>query len=281
MLYIPDNLLDHFLLEDINMGDLTTRSLGLDKQQGVMTFVNRQPTVTSGIKVSERLLDKLGLHITESLENGMMIPERQLLLKVEGDVGALHQGWKVTQNVLEWTCGVAQFAADMVKKARSVNPDVQIACTRKSIPGTRFLATAAILDGGAIIHRAGTSETILLFANHRHCLPEPFDWIKHIEQLRRCSPGKKIIVEANTMDEAEIAMSAHADAIQLDKFTPAEIKKGLELAEKMTYTGKLIAAGGINLSNIKEYAATGVSVLVTSAPYYAKPADMQVKLGVV
>ena len=69
--------------------------------------------------------------------------------------------WKVVQNVLEWTCGVAHSTAQMVAKARSINPNIQIACTRKSIPGTRLLSTAAILDGGAIIHRAGTAETIL------------------------------------------------------------------------------------------------------------------------
>lgn len=243
-----------------------------------MTFVNRQPTVSSGIKLSARILNKLGLRITESLEDGVAIPERQLLLKAEGDVAALHQGWKVVQNILEWTCGVAKSTADMVNNARSVNPQVQIACTRKSIPGTRLLATAAILDGGAIIHRAGTSETILLFANHRHCLPQPFEWTKHIEQLRRSSPEKKVIVEADTLEEAKIAMSAHADVVQLDKFTPTEVEIALELATKTHYKGRLIAAGGIHLTNIKEYAATGISVLVTSSPYYAKPTDVQVKV---
>ena len=51
MIYIPDNLLDYLLLEDINMGDLTTRCLGLEKRLGMIYFVNRQATVTSGIKL--------------------------------------------------------------------------------------------------------------------------------------------------------------------------------------------------------------------------------------
>ena len=76
-------------------------------------------------------------------------------------------------------------------------------------------------------------------------------------------------------------MSSHADVVQLDKFTPTDIAAVLQLAKKITYTGTIIAAGGINLSNVEEYAATGISVLVTSAPYCAKPADIQVKIEVV
>ena len=76
-------------------------------------------------------------------------------------------------------------------------------------------------------------------------------------------------------------MSSHADVVQLDKLTPTDIAAVLQLAKKMTYTGTIIAAGGINLSNVEEYAATGISVLVTSAPYYAKPVDIQVRIEVV
>lgn len=278
MIYIPDSLIEHFLLEDIAMGDLTTRSLGLEGKQGKMSFINRQPTVTSGIKLSARLLGKLGLVVTTALEDGVKIPKQHVLLQAEGDVAALHQGWKVAQNILEWTCGVAYAASELVQQARTINPQVQIACTRKSIPGTRLLATAAILDGGAIIHRAGTAETILLFANHRHCLPQPFDWQRYIEQLRRRAPEKKVIVEADTLSDAEQAIKAQPDIIQLDKFSPSDILKALDLAVQNDFKGQMIAAGGINLSNIKDYAATSVPVLVTSSPYYAAPEDIKTSI---
>ena len=38
------------------------------------------------------------------------------------------------------------------------------------------------------------------------------------------------------------------------------------------------AAGGINLENVKAYAATGVDLLVTSAMYWGKPADIGAKM---
>ena len=50
----------------------------------------------------------------------------------------------------------------------------------------------------------------------------------------------------------------------------------------MEFTGGLMAveqinaAGGVNGDNAAQYAATGVDVLVTSWPYFGKPADIKV-----
>ena len=40
----------------------------------------------------------------------------------------------------------------------------------------------------------------------------------------------------------------------------------------------LIAAGGVNLSNAAEYAATGVDGLATTCLHFAKPLDMSVRM---
>ncbi len=42
---------------------------------------------------------------------------------------------------------------------------------------------------------------------------------------------------------------------------------------------RLAAAGGINGNNIADYARTGITLAVTSTPYYAKPADIEVVLS--
>ncbi len=86
------------------------------------------------------------------------------------------------------------------------------------------------------------------------------------------------MVEADNMSEAELAIKAKPDIIQLDKFSPQQILEALNLAAQQGFRGQLIAAGGINQSNIQDYAATGVPVLATSSPYYAKPADIKVTL---
>ncbi|MBP6116084.1 MAG: ModD protein [Neisseriaceae bacterium] len=278
MLLIPSHTVEAWLLEDINMGDLTTRTLGLAHTPGEMTFRCRSDVCVSGMAAAKAVMARLDLTVVASLNEGDVASAGSILLQVQGPVERLQQGWKVAQNILEWACGVATQTQKMVSTARSINPKVTIACTRKSIPGTRLLATQAILAGGAVIHRAGTAETVLLFANHRHFLADPDDWASHVAMLRAGAPETKIIVEADTLVEAKAAYQAQPDVIQLDKFGFADVAEIKAHCEQGPHAVTLSLAGGINPATVADYAATGINVLVTSSPYYAKPADIGVQL---
>jgi len=278
MFYWSDSLLDSLLLSDIEYGDLTTRALNIGHQSGVMTFARKSAGRVSGVDLAEKLLTKLSLKVERHIQDGMDATSGTILLTAYGSAERLHQGWKVVQNVLEWCCGVAQYMADMNSIAKQINPLIRIACTRKSIPGTKALAIAAISHGGGILHRAGTAETILLFANHRHFWSNPSDWQGMINTLRRDAPEKKIIVEADNVEEALAALSGKPDILQLDKFEPKEVEfimlKGTAIAPNCL----LSVAGGVNKRNIAEFAQIGVKLIVTSSPYYAIPEDIKVVL---
>lgn len=148
----------------------------------------------------------------------------------------------------------------------------------QSIPATKALAIPAVIDGGGIIHRGGTAETILLFANHRRFFADPDDWITMISRLRMEAPEKKIIVEADTVEEALAALQGQPDVLQLDKFSLSEIRRLRATVEERASNCLLSIAGGIHRDNVSDYAATGVSLIVTSSPYYAEPADIKVVL---
>ncbi|MDR1870262.1 MAG: ModD protein [Treponema sp.] len=279
MIYYPDALVDQWIADDVAQGDLTTRILGLGDIKGHIVFSLKKAGRASGIDAAEKLLRKLGLEITDRAEDGIDLPDMGVLISAEGKASALFMSWKVAQNVLEWSCGVAEYTARMVKAARSKNPNIQVSTTRKNIPGTKTLALNAVLNGGGIIHRGGASETILLFANHRAFLD--FDnsaeaWKKVVDKLKAEAPEKKIIVEAETMDEVKAVITSQPDIIQLDKVSPADIKKAVDLAQGRCL---ISAAGGVTADNAADYAEAGAGLLVTSTPYYAKPSDVKVKLG--
>lgn len=158
-------------------------------------------------------------------------------------------------------------------------PDGQIACTRKAIPGTRLLATQAILAAGGIIHRGGCAETVLLFANHRRFLTNPNDWTGAIARLRSHAPEKKIVVEADTPDEALAALRAAPDVLQLDKFTPEQAAEIARQAPALAPHCTLALTGGITLASLAGYLDCGIRLFITSAPYYAPPADIKVSLS--
>ncbi|PIT07672.1 ModD protein [Snodgrassella communis] len=278
MFYLSDTELDRLLLDDIAYGDLTTRALGIGQQNGQISFCRRQAGRVSGVAIAVRLLQKLALKVVTHVRDGDDVAAGAVLLVAVGNMENLHQGWKVAQNVLEWCGGVAQYMAQMVATAQTINPLVQIACTRKSIPGTKSLAIAAIIDGGGILHRAGTAESILLFANHRRFCAEPDNWEAMVTRLRRAAPEKKVIVEADNVEEALAALNAQADIVQLDKFTPQQFAWVLTQRQVLAPNSLLSAAGGITLLNVADYVRAGAELLVTSAPYYAQPTDIKVWL---
>jgi len=166
----------------------------------------------------------------------------------------------------------------MVTILKQYQPEAQLAGTRKTVPGTKFLALTAIIAGGAIIHRAGSAESILLFTNHRNCLSAPDDWSSHVQTLRAAAPEKQIIVEADNSEQALLAIEAGADIVQLDKFSPQQVRELQREIRDRNGPCRLSVAGGINLQTIEAYAQTGVSVFVTSAPYYATPRDIKVHI---
>ncbi|MHB9292436.1 putative molybdenum transport protein [Hollandina sp. SP2] len=281
MLYYPEALIDQWILDDVNQGDLTTRILGIGHKEGTITFFLKHPGRVSGVEAAEKVLRRLGLEITETTGDGTDGAAQSVLIGAAGNAEALHQAWKVVQNILEWSCGVAAYTAQMVYAVKQVNPTIQVAATRKNIPGTKLLALAAILNGGGIIHRGGTGESILLFANHRHFLDftgTSEDWKRVIGNLRAGAPEKKIIVEADTYHQAIAILDAEPDIIQLDKCSPEVVAQVVDARNRCSHTCMISAAGGLTKDNAPVYAAAGAQLIVSSAPYYAAPADVRVLL---
>lgn len=278
MIFIPHAQTDAWLLEDIAQGDLTTRALGIGSCPGRMTFIHRQGGCVSGLAIASQMLHSLGLTVSASAVDGENVQPGQLLLTACGNASALHQGWKSAQNVIEWSCGVSDQMARMLAILHKRHPLGHIACTRKTIPGTKLLATHAILAAGGLIHRAGCGESILLFANHRRFMHDANDWFSMVSQLRQAAPEKKIVVEAETTEEALSALAAQPDLLQLDKFTPEQAANIVIRAPRLAPDCRLALTGGVTPTTLERYLDCGITFFITSSPYYAPPADIQVRL---
>lgn len=164
----------------------------------------------------------------------------------------------------------------MIANAKAIHPHAVVACTRKSIPNTRKLATNAVLAAGGHIHRQGISETLLVFTNHRNLLAEPDNWTAIVERLRREAPENKITLEADNFSQFEQMLDAEPDIIQLDKWSVDDVKRALSLVAASGKKITLSVAGGVNKNNVADYAKLGIHLFITSAPYYAPPEDIKV-----
>ena len=277
MLTIPEDDLRRWLAEDVPYGDLTTHALGIGNSHGRITFEARQAMIAACSEEGGRIMALAGAEVIECVPSGTALQTGGLLLAAQGPAATLHAGWKVAQTLLETAGGIAAAARAIVEAVQQINPEVVVACTRKSLPGTRALSIKAILSGGAVPHRLGLSETVLVFCQHR-AFTGGASFSAIIDGLRRRVPEKKIVAEADTLAEAVAIADAGADIVQFDKASPAEVAALRRHCDTRTPRPLVAAAGGIHAANAADYARAGADVIVTSAPYTARPLDVRVTM---
>jgi molybdenum transport protein len=258
--------------DDTAGGDLTTASLAIGDQPARLEFRTRQAMTVCASEEALRLFELAGAQARLWLHSGAHAEAGGLILDATGSAASLHLAWKTAQTLVEWASGIASATAAIVAAAGNV----RVACTRKNVPGTKALSIKAVRSGGAIMHRLGLSETLLLFAEHRLFLnASP---AQTIAQLKRAQPEKKIIVEVADLQEALRWAEAGADVLQLEKFTPDAVAACRQALDALSAASRalLAAAGGVRADNAAAYVAAGADLLVTSAPYTAPPKDVQV-----
>lgn len=274
MFLTDDQTLMALLREDVPVGDLTTRSLGFGPSRGHLVMTARDPMTLSGAEEAGRMFELLGCAVDLPAASGEGRAPGEMILAAAGTAEALFAGWKVAQVLVEWAAGLATAARDLVDAATAARPGVVVACTRKAVPGTRALALKAVTAGGATIHRAGLSDTVLLFPEHRAFAPGCLKG--QILRLRTACPERHIVVEVTSHEDALRAAEWGADVVQLEKFSPEAVAR--VVADLSGAAVRIAAAGGISTANAADYAASGADVLVTSSPYYARPRDVAVTL---
>ena len=269
LLALNDTQLLALLADDVPCGDLTTQTLGIGTQAAHIAFHARQPMTVVATEEAARLFTLAGTQSTVVAASGSLLQADGLMLEARGSAAALHSAWKAAQTLVEWASGLGSAAAAIVSAAQGV----AVACTRKNVPGTKALSIKAVQAGGAIMHRLGLSETLLVFAEHRLFLDEPP--ATTLARLRRRQPEKKIVVEVASVQEA--LQWADADVLQLEKFTLEQVAAcRAAIGPPRAGHALLAAAGGVRADNAAAYVAAGADFLVTSAPYTASPKDVQV-----
>lgn len=271
--------LEGLLADDVPYGDLTTDALGIGTDQGLMQFTARDLMVLALAEDAAAMIELTGCRVELHASSGILLNRGALILTAYGPASALLRSWKVAQTLIEIWSGVATDARAIVDAATAVAPNIAVACTRKNVPGTKRFAVAAVKTGGAVMHRLGLSELVLVFPEHRAFMgKEPL--VGLVDRLRRAAPEKKLVIEVATLEGAICAAAVGFDVIQAEKFSPAEIASLVARIATVSERSRPVvaAAGGIHGGNVAAYAQAGADVVVTSAPYLARPRDVQVRI---
>jgi molybdenum transport protein len=265
------NDIDRLIMEDMPLFDLTQELLEIT-EKGKISFVTRKDCIVTANDLVEKLALKLDLKVVFKEKDGTFLKKGGKIFEAEGENVLIL--WKVAQNIYEYALSVSTYVYEMTNKARKHNSNIEILTTRKVIPFTKKIALKAVMDGGGLPHRVTTTETILVFENYISLYGGWEKFYRDFEKLKHKSIEKKWVVEAKSLEHAKKLIDIKVDVLQLDKLDVETTSEIVKLAHANGI--KVISAGGINIDNVEDYAKTGVDSIVTTAPYFAKGADVKV-----
>nr|WP_314181264.1 ModD protein [uncultured Campylobacter sp.] len=280
MIKISDAEILAYIGEDLPYFDLTTSLQGIRKN-AVLTILPREDVTVSCVDVAARIAQLLGCEAQICIPNSAVAATKEPIVKISGRYDDVHKAWKLAQICLEYACKIATYARAMNEAAKSVNPKCEILATRKSFPFAKKFCLKAVLEGGCGIHRLNLSDSVLFFKNHIKAYGLYDEFLAQIPTFKAKSPERKIAVECENLDDCEALLKAGADVVQCDKFTPEAVKQAVDLRDKIAPNAALVASGGINLKNVREFASAGADALVTSAMYTQGMADITAVLEIV
>lgn len=275
---LADEVLRRILHDDCPYSDPTTEGLGIADRPARATLTARQDMIVCASEDAARMFELSGASARVVVGSGIRAAPGTLLLEAEGSAASLHRTYKMAQTLMEVLSGIATGARAIVDAARSVNPNCRVACTRKHMPGMKQWALRAIEAGGAVPHRLGLSDYVLVFEEHRTLLDNAVPLSEHFARLKAHAPERRLAVEATTTEEAVAFAQAGAEIIQVDKMTPEQVAATASALAALMPRPLLAAAGGVNAANAAAYAAAGADLLVTSSPYQAPPRDVKVRI---
>ncbi len=262
---IIDPLLRKWLLEDIGRGDMTTQCLcdGHSKK-GMAEWVIKEKGIVAGLPIAGRIFELLDIDtkLMAVVSEGEECKIGKVIAKIEGSMDALLTGERVALNLVMRLSGIASLTKEYTEAI--VDLPTKLVDTRKTTPGLRILEKYATQVGGAINHRMGLDDAVMIKDNH---IQAAGGIGEAITQIRKKMPYPLTIeVETTNLDEVKTALKYGADIIMLDNMALATMTEAVKIIKKTNERIKIEASGNITLDNIRQVGETGVDYISSSAP---------------
>ncbi len=278
MIHFSDYELEQYINEDIPYFDLTTHLQKVENKQAKLEIQTREDIIISCMEEACRIVKLLGCEVDFYIPSKQKAKKGDIILSFKGDYNDVHKAWRSVQVLLEYSCKMATYTYNMKKEIERVNTHCELLTTRKTFPFSKKFCIKSILTGGAMPHRLNMSETIVFFENHRIVYSSNQEFYENIKKFKIEVPEKKIVVESDNLEDAIRVMIYGADVVQVDKVTIDTLEKIVEYKNSNFQHVKVLASGGIDLNNAKEFAATGIDGIVTSKVYNCGMANIGTKM---
>ena len=264
-LIIIDRLLQNWLLEDLGRGDFTTEGLFQDNRKiEKATWVVKEDGIIAGLPIAARVFELLDKEakFTLEVEEGNFCNSGTKIASIQGRREALLTGERVALNLAMRLSGIATATRSYVEKISDLS--TKLVDTRKTTPGLRVLEKYATRVGGAVNHRMGLDDAVMIKDNH---IKTVGGIAQAIALLRNNIPYPlNIEVETTNIKEVEQALEHGADIIMLDNMPPEIMIEAVKKIRQTSSRVKIEGSGNITLKTIRAVAETGVDYISSSAP---------------
>lgn len=270
-------LIKNALAEDIGDGDHSTLSSINSDAEGEAVLKIKENGILAGVAVAETIFRYMQQDIIFNAfkKDGDTMQYGETAFELKAKVHTILQCERLVLNCMQRMSGIATLTNEYTKKLQPYK--TRLLDTRKTTPNFRLLEKEAVKIGGAVNHRFGLYDMIMLKDNH-------IDYCGGIEKainnaynyVQQQKPGLKIEVETRNIDDVKKAVATgKVNRIMLDNFTPEKITEALKIIDGRCETE---ASGGININNLEAYAATCVDYISSGAIIHqARSLDMSLK----
>ncbi|MDE1765283.1 MAG: carboxylating nicotinate-nucleotide diphosphorylase [Thaumarchaeota archaeon] len=248
--------LEIFLKEDIGRGDITSKLLPRKKISA--RIISRQVGIVAGVQYAREIFSSRKCQVRILKKDGDKVNQNDTIMTITGPAYSVLSCERTALNLLSRMSGIATRTNYFVKLVKSTKSRTQIYSTRKTAPGLRIFDKEAVEIGGGKRYRVSLDQMVMIKDNHLAVSGSLLDIVRAAKKRHR-----RFEIEVESLDDAVMAAREGASIIMLDNIPPREI---LRIIKTLKHLGlrdrvRIEASGGIDASNVKNYARTGIDMI--------------------
>jgi len=261
------------LAEDVGRGDLY--ALVEPAMPASAKIIAKSDGVVAGVKYIEVLAELEKLTITWLKSDSEHFVKGDVIATLKADS---HTLLRCERTILDMLLHASSIATLTNKYVKLIEPfGVKLLDTRKTRPLLRVFEKYATRTGGAVNHRMGLDDSLMIKDTHLKTIENLKSYI--VNARKKIPFTAKIEVEAETFEIAKMAFEAECDIVMCDNMTPSEIEEIVSFRDKNYPHILLEASGNISLDTIVSYAASGVDAISSgSLIHQANWIDLSMKM---
>jgi nicotinate-nucleotide pyrophosphorylase (carboxylating) len=245
-----------FLHEDIGTGDVTSNCLIPDDLHSRAQIIckNKKSAIVCGLEEMDLVFDLCGCNTKTLVSDGSWVQKGTVVMTIEGKTRSILKAERTALNLIMRMSGIASETRYIKDAIVDLSDSIIIASTRKTAPGLRFFDKKAVTIGGGNSHRIRLDDMVLIKDNHLEIIGS----VKKSVEMAKKNAASSITIECEAKNSNEVieAITAGADIVMLDNFSPEEAAKIIKEISRMGIREKvkLEISGGITMQNIRDYA---------------------------